>query len=50
MSLRLKTQHFMELARPEDRASHWLNMFMVALILANVLASFLTRFRAFTRS
>jgi len=38
MTLRQRTQLFMELARPEDRVSYWFDIFMIVLILANVLA------------
>ena len=38
MSLRERTHLFFEIAGPEDRASHYFDIFMIALILSNVVA------------
>ena len=38
MTLREKTYIFFEIAGPDDRASHYFDIFMIALILSNVVA------------
>ena len=38
MTLRERTHLFFEIAGPEDRASHYFDIFMIALILSNVVA------------
>ena len=38
MSLRERTNLFFEIAGPEDQASHYFDIFMIALILSNVVA------------
>ena len=38
MTFREKTHLFFEIAGPEDRASHYFDIFMIVLILSNVLA------------
>ena len=46
MNFREKTHLFFEIARPEDKASYWFDIFMIVLILSNVIAIILETVQA----